>query len=257
MATVVFDIPKGICPPPFEIGTLGAFFQPATAAEKKLVRSDERLVRELVSVLDRQLIAAVDTRSVAEFESVRRNVILRYVRALRALYDTVANLISDEVVGSIADSLISELGADLEKQRERFGDKLTDQAVFTLWTIRRIGILGREILSAGDAPIDKKKEDDQLLYEYNKASLWAQFHLDMLFAAVKFDRPVCEQIRETVCDGMRASVNAYVIMKDALSLRQLQAEENLPPPNLLWDKEDEQLLASSMRQRNAEPSSDR
>lgn len=254
MGATFLDIPKGACPPPSEIGTLGAFFQPSTASEKKLVRSDERLIGELVAVLDRQLIAAVDTHSVSEFKSVRDRVWPRYVRALRALHDTVINLVSDEMLKFISESVITGLAGDLEKQREsRFGEQLTDQSVFTLWTIQKIGTLKRQIASAGDLPSHKRPADNKLAHEYHITSLWAQFHLDVLFAAMKFDRPVCEPIRETICDGLRASVNAFVIMKDALSLRSSQNEETDSALILPWDDEDEQLLASSMRDMNAEP----
>lgn len=257
MGTVILDITRGACPPPSEIGALGAFFQSSPTSDKNLVRSDERLIRELVGVLDRQLIAAVDTRSVAEFETVRKNVMPRYVRSLRALYDTVINLVSEEMLQSISDAIIPELSNDLEKQREsRFGDKLTDQAVFTLWTIRKISALGRS-LDATEVPADKKQADNTLVFEYHAASLWAQFHLDVLFAAMKFDRPICEQTRETICDGLRASVNAFVIMKDARALRCSQNDEAAPDITLPWDAEDEQLLASSMRDLDADCSNDR
>lgn len=251
-SVAVLNIPKGVFPPPSEIGALGAFFQPSTTSEKQLVRSDERLIRELVGVLDRQLIAAVESRSVKEFNAVRRNVMPRYVRALRALQDTVINLVSVDMLESISEGIITELADTLEKQGEsRFGNKLTDQAVFTLWTVRKIGVIGREIVSAGSVPADKKAADHALLQEYHDSSLWAQFHLDVLFAAMKFDRPICEQIRESICEGLRAAVNAYVIMRDALSLRCPETTETLPALVLPWDEEDERLLASSMRDRNA------
>jgi hypothetical protein len=248
MGIAVYEIPKGVCPPPSEIGTLGAFFQPSTTSEKKLVQSDERLVRELVNVLDRQLIAAVEARSVREFCSVRDNVFLRYVRSLRALRDTVSNLVSDDVLEFISDSVMPGLTDDLEKQRDRFGEKLTDQAIFTLWTVQKIRALGHEIADVGSVSDDKKVKDNALMYEYHAASVWAQFHLDVLFAAMKFDRAICDEIRETICDGLRASVNAYAIMKDALALRYAAAVEDNVSPNVLpWDAEDEQLLASSMK----------
>ncbi len=256
MGTGILEIAKGVClPPPSEIGALGAFFQPSPTSQKKLVRSDELLIRELIGVLDRQLIAAVDTRSVLEFESVRKNVFPRYIRSLRALYDTVINLVTEEMLQYFSDAIISGLSTDLEKQREsRFGDKLTEQAVFTLWTIQKISALGREIREAGDVPADKRQADNALLFEYHANSLWAQFHLDILFTAMKFDRPICEPIRETICDGLRTSVNAYVIMKDSLSLRSPKSEETAPAIVLPWDKEDEQLLASSMRDLDADSS---
>lgn len=259
MGTVaIHDIPKGLFPPPSEIGALGAFFQPSRTSEKQLVRPDERLIRELVGVLDRQLIAAIETRSKSEFQSVRRDVMPRYVRALRALQDTVINLVSSEMLEAISSGIVAELADTLEKQGEsRFGNRLTDQAVFTLWTIRKIGVLGREIISAGNVPADKKESDHALLYEYHNSSLWAQFHLDILFAAIKFDRPICEQVRETICDGLRASVNAYVIMKDALSLRSPKGEEIASALSLPWDEEDEKLLASSMRDMHDDSSDQR
>jgi hypothetical protein len=260
MGTAVLEIQREASPPPSDVGALGAFLQPSPTVEEKLVRSDERLLRELVGVLDRQLLAAIDARSVSEFCSVRKNVMPRYVRGLRALQDTAINLVSLELVDSLSSVIFLELVETLEKQGvPRFGPKLAEQAVFTLWTVGRIRSLMQEIVRAGDAPSDKRATDRLLLSEYRADSLWAQFHLDMLFAAVRYDRPVCEQIRDTICDGLRAAVNAYVIMKDALALRSTQSSESeTAARNLPWDQEDEQLLASSMRDRNAaDPSGER
>jgi hypothetical protein len=246
------EIPKGVFPPPSEIGTLGAYFQPTPISQQKLVRSDERLIEELVRVLDRQLFAAVDTRSAAEFVEVRKRVMPRYVRGLRALQDTVSNLVSAQMLECISDSVAKELADDLETQRDsRFGEKLTDQAVFTLWTLRNIRALADEISKAGKPPEESRQSDNALRHEYFMACLWAQFHLDVLFAAVKFDRPICDEIRDEICDGLKAAVDAFVIMKDVLSLRQPKQEQDTTPLGLPWDKEDERLLDSSMRDRNA------
>ena len=254
MGTAVLEMPKEVCAPS-EVGTLGAFFQPSASPETTLKRSDERLIRELVSVLDRQLIAAVDTRSASEFAAIRKMIFPRYMRALRALQDTLSNLVCGEIFEDISDSMMADLSADLEKQEQRIGRKLVEQSVFTLWTIRNIRSLAIEICKAGDAPEKDKATDTILLYEYHGASLWAQFHLDTVFAAIKFDRPLCEELREPICEGLRASVNAYAIMKDALYLRRPPVEqpalEGLP-----WDDEDNQLLDASMRDMNADLSDD-
>jgi hypothetical protein len=254
----ILDIPKGVVPPASGIGTLGAFFQPSPSCDSRLVRADERLIQELVAVLERQLIAAVEARSVAEFKAVRESVMPRYVRALRALNETVINLVSAESLESLTDKVSRELANDLEKQRDsRFGDKLTDQALFTLWTIRKIRALGREIARAGRAPEDKSLSDDKLRHEYRIVSLWAQFHLDVLFAAMKFDRPIFDETKETICEGLRAAVNAFVIMKDALALRHPTIPADAPTLILPWDEEDERLLASSMRDINVRPPDNR
>jgi hypothetical protein len=241
--SAVLEMPKGVCVTPSEIGTIGAFYEPTAASERKLIYSDQQLIRELVKVLDRQLLDLVDSRSPEEFEYARKRVWPRYVRALRALHDTASNLISDEVLAQISDSLLPSLAADLEKQEGALGSKLVEQSVFTLWMMPKIRTLAQEIVKAGDAP--DRAADNLLIDEYQSTSLWAQLHLDAIFAALKFDRPVRESIREPICNGLRAAVNAYAIMKDALYLRHPIVDEG-PLEALPWDAEDDELLASSI-----------
>lgn len=255
MGTAVLEMPKETSCTPSEVGALGAFFQPSVAPEAALKRSDERLVRDLVSVLDRQLLAAIDTRTPQEFNDVRGRVFIRYVRALRALEDTVSNLIPSEAYGEISGNATSQLAADLDNEVARFGEKLVEQSIFTLWTIRNIRALGVEICAAGDVAPDDRAADRTLLYEYHNFSLWAQFHLDIVFAAMKFERPIAEPVRESICDGLRAAVNAYAIMRDALYLRRPPIEQSCTNA-LPWDEEDDQLLDESMRDMNDDLSDD-
>jgi hypothetical protein len=253
MGTAVLAMPKGICAPCEigAIGTIGAFFEPPWAPADTLA-SDEKLIRELVGVLDKQLLKTLGARTNQEFDDVRQKTWPRYIRALRALQDTVSNVISAHQIARGAKEARARVEADLQKQRaSRFGEILTEQAVFTLWTLGKIRSLGKEISDAGDVSADKKQADGELVSQFCVSSLWAQFHLDMLVAAMKFDRPIAEDIRRPICDGLRAAVNAYVIMKDAIRLRQPHAEDVSPAVNLPWDEEDERLLASSMRDMNA------
>ncbi len=250
MGTAILGMPRGVSAP-CEIGTLGAFFDPSSAPTSTML-SDVNLIRELVNVLDKQLLETLCARTAQEFVDVRDKVWPKYIRALRALQDTVSNVISEREIDRVSKAAIIRVDADLEKQREsRFGDALTEQAVFTLWTLGKIRSLGKELQDAGDAPADKKQVDKDLVADFCVNSLWAQFHLDILIAAMKFDRPAPEEIRETVCDGLRAAVNAYVIMKEALRLRLPQMEELPFTSNLPWDEEDDSLLASSMKDLNA------
>src|SRR5271166_3101606 len=136
MGTAVLEMPKGVCAPA-EIGTIGAFYEPSVASEKKLVYSDQQLIRDLVNVLDKQLLDLVDSRSPDEFYHVRNKVWPRYIRALSALHDTAANLISDDELQQIADSIIANLSADLEKQEANLGTQLVEQSIFTLWMMQK------------------------------------------------------------------------------------------------------------------------
>jgi hypothetical protein len=242
------DMPQNV-QVPFEIGTLGAFFEPTPEREADLTGQQVRLIKELISVLDKQLLAVVNVRSKDDFRKVRDVVFPKYIRAIRALQDTMSNL--DDSSDHDTAAILSELTADLQKQTTRFGSAMTEQSLFTLWTIGKIRSLAGKIDALPDSNRDKNRE---LFHEYRLFSLWAQFHLDILFNAVKFDRPVSEELHEIICDGLKAAVNAYVIMKEALRLRQPRTDE--PSAVLPWDDEDERLLAASMRDVNADFSDD-
>lgn len=248
MQEALLEMPNEVCNS-FEVGALGALFEPSMTRETTLISSEESLIARLVSVLDRQLLAALECRTAAEFKLVREKVWPRYIRALRALSDTVSNLESDDEIELRGNEALSLISHDLEKQRgSRFGDKLIDQAMFTMWTLGKIRLLSREICSAGK-PCDSRA-DKALASDYHAHSLWAQFHMDCILTAIKFRRDVPAEIQETLCDGLRALVNAYVIMKAGLALRTKDINA-LPAVNLPWDEEDERLLASSMREINA------
>ena len=61
--------------------------------------------------------------------------------------------------------------------------------------------------------------DQKLNAEYQVCSLWAQFHLDSVIAAIKFKKVLGKEIQDVLCDGLRMTVNAYAVMKEALALR--------------------------------------
>jgi hypothetical protein len=245
----LLDMPQlGVAP--FVIGTVGALYEPSMVVETELVRADERLVRELLDMLNKQLLNVLEARSGEEFSNRREQVFPKYVRALRALSDTMSNLIPESDIEALAGEASTSLSSDLEKQRGVvFGNPLADQAVFTLWTLGKIRTLGRKIGAAGNVPTEKEGDDLLLLKEYRGASLWAQFHLDSTFAAMKFKKVLPADIQDVIHDGLRAVVNAYAVMREALSLR--TPAEEVPAIELPWTDEDELLLASSMRDINA------
>jgi hypothetical protein len=245
----LLDLPQGGVAP-FVVGTVGALYEPSMVVETELVRSDERLVRELISMLDRQLLSVLEARSAEEFSKRREEVFTKYVRALRALSDTMNNMIPESAMEFLSGEATNALSSDLEKQRGvALGAPLTNQAVFTLWTLGKIRSLGRRIYAAGNLPVESQGADLVLLKEYRLCSLWASFHLDVAFTAMKFKKLIPEDVQELLCDGLRSVVNAYAVMRESLSLR--TCAEEVPTSVVPWDEEDERLLASSMRDINA------
>lgn len=243
----ILDIPQPGCAP-FVVGTLGAAFEAQKDVECFLTRNDERLIRELGLMLNKQILAALDCRSAAEFVQVRAQVWPKYCRALRALSDTIRNMSSEHDIERLATAAMASFGVDLQKQRGvRFGDQLTDQAVFTLWTLGKIKSLAFSLVNPPSP--DLCGRDLQLCNEYRLCSLWAQFHMDVVVGATNFDKTIPEDVQSVVCDGLRTAVNAYAIMKEAYALRHPRVEQP-PATGLPWDEEDEQLLAASMRDLN-------
>jgi hypothetical protein len=243
------NMPESICPT-FEIGTLGAFFAESDSIQTNLVRSDEELIRKLVSVLENQLLAALEIRSISEFIKVRSETFPKYIRARRALWDTISNLASKSDLEEISKVSSLCLMEDLRKQRGvRFVDNLTDQAVFTLWTLEKVEALAKKTDEAGE-PRDKDA-DLKLNSEYQICALWTSLHLDILVAAIKFKKTIREDVQAVICEGLRTAVNVYAILRQAFLLR--TSQEKLSPSVVLpWDEEDEQLLAESMKDIHAD-----
>ncbi len=56
MQEALLEMPNEVCAS-FEVGALGALFEPSMTRETKLISYEESLIGKLVSVLDRQLLA--------------------------------------------------------------------------------------------------------------------------------------------------------------------------------------------------------
>lgn len=243
----VLGIPQPGCAP-FVVGTLGSAFEAPKDADCFLTRSDERLIRELGAMLDKQLVAALDARSASEFSQLRSQVWPKYCRALRALSDTIRNMAPDHEIDRATKAAMETYSEDLQKQRlVHFGEQLRDQAVFTLWTLGKIRTLSFSLV-APPAP-ELRGKDLELCNEYRLCSLWTQFHMDIVIQSIKLDKAIPDDVQELVREGLRTAVNAYAIMKEARALRHPRAEQP-PATGLPWDEEDEQLLAASMRDLN-------
>jgi hypothetical protein len=237
---------------PSIVGTLGAAFEPRIVdIQFPLSHPDERLFEGLVGQIDRQIAAVIDSRSVEEFDKRRDIAWPKYVRALRALSDTIRNFVPDEEYVAVSDKAFDEFQQDLEKVRGKsMTDALINQAQFTLWTLRRLRALGQAIDGAGSAP-ENRGADYRLNKDYRLFSLWSQFHMDVTLTAMHTNKEIPAQVQDVICDGLRAAVNAYAIGEEALALRtpvQTPQSEQVP---YVWDEEDEELLASSMRDLDA------
>lgn len=218
-------------------------------------RSDETLIRNLIKELDKTLLSAVEARTEVEFASAVEAAFPRYARALRALSDTMRNLFDNDEFANRSASASAVLVEAFEQSGAiHFGEKLTNQALFTLWTFDETRALALRIPQSKPLSGPAAERDKTLVMDYHCAALWGQFHLDCLVASLKFGLSIHEAIREPICEGMRTAVNAFAIVKEAYDLRfPISDQVEMRPP---WDEEDEELLAGSMQEQNAELSDD-
>lgn len=250
MGTAVLEMPTRL-DPPFVIGTLGALDASVSSDTTAIRRDDEKLIVQLIQVLDRQLLAFLDCRTAEECVAMRNAVWTHYVRASRALRDTVNNLVPENVLEILYASSHERIQNDIDQNRNvLFGDKVADQMEFTLWLVARMRVLAQHISAAG-APEDRDA-DLKLHSEFLLFMNWGQFHFDCVLAAMKFARHIREEVQEVICDGLRAWVNTSVIMEEALELRVPAIQQGqLPEGALPWDDEDQELLDSSMKDLDA------
>jgi hypothetical protein len=251
MGTATLQVPQGL--PRFEIGALGAL-DAATSGETSVIsRAGEALIRQLIEVVDKQLLEALCCRTVAEFIEVREKQWSDYIRASRALTDMIQILIPASAMDLLCAAAEGRIVEDLERSKNvLFGEGIAEQADFSMWIFHRMRAVAYQIGKSGpprDSDLDLKLNCDFRLY-----SMWGRFHYDCVLTAMKFERRIPDGIQESIVDGMRAWVNASTLAEQALELRLSPVEES-PEVELPWDEEDRELLDSSMRDLDAESAS--
>jgi hypothetical protein len=233
---------------PAELGELLAFVGlPSKRSAKDLSGAAEEAFKGITGIIDELLLRAISKRTHADFVATREAIFDDYAKTIRALSQLVRIAIPDRVIDRLVGESFSELESDLREQGTmRFGTTAKDQAIFTVWTLRRTSGLLARIHNAGPAPKELKEKDARLAAHFSFCAACAHFHLDCLITAIRLDKPIHPEILPDIIDGMRAAVNAYGLVRQGVDLR-------LPPSKepefsrLQWDSEDQELLDSSMR----------
>ncbi len=220
---------------------------PSKSAPRDISESAVEILNGIKNVLDGLLLQAIERRTAAEFDATREEVFSKYFSAVLSLSNLAQIVVPQATIQRLTWESFSETEADLREQGlSRFGETARDQAVFTVWTLRKINALLGRIVSAPPLPAEHKPLDKKLVNEFSFYSAWAQFHLDCLIASIRFDKPINPEILDEICDGLRGAVNAYGLIHQGVDLRESVAEP--PMQSYLWDEEDHELLNSSMRE---------
>jgi len=232
---------------PIGLGELRRFVGlPIKKSARQLSVSTEELFKGIASVAEELILRAIEKRTSEDFQAARKEVFGDYVRTIRILAELVDIVVPNSVIERLSGESFSELEADLRDQGTlRFGTTAKDQAIFTVWTMRRTSSLISKIAKCGPAPEESSELDTKLASEFLFYASWTRFHLDCLMTAIRLDKPIHPEVLPEIIDGLRAAVNAHGLIRRGVDLRVPRPEDPVIAP-VEWDEEDQELLDSSM-----------
>lgn len=112
-----------------------------------------------------------------------------------------------------------------------------------MWTLRKINDLAEKMqkISAKDG----FASDEENARKFASYALWSRFHIDCLVKAMRTGTPIFPEVVESIVDGLRAAVDAYGWIRQAVNDHTGVVQPDLPM--VPWEAEDEVLLSDSMR----------
>lgn len=219
---------------------------------KRLSPPADELVRSIVLVLDELTACALDKRTAAEFTSFRNEAFPKYFDATRSLSDLARIVIPLHVIHILNNESFSEMEADLrEHGSTAFGTAVRDQALFTVWTLRKISDICQKINESAKLTGNDLKADQDFSLQFAFYAVWTRFHFDCLAKSLRIKKPIYPEVLEVIIGGLRSAVDAYAWARRGLELRFPIVEQDLAPVE--WDEEEQALLAESTYDMLAEP----
>jgi hypothetical protein len=213
-----------------------------TERAAKKIGSGEELIRIIVAVIDDLVLRAVEKRSAEEFRRAREEVFPQYFEAMRAFGSLIRIVVPQHAMDRLISESLSELEADFrDLGPAAFGSDMANRGTFTVWTLRKIKDLAEEIGNLGPPP--GHKTDSEMAMKFAAYAVLSRFHVDCLVRSMRTGKPIYPEIREQIANGLRAAVDAYAWIRQAIDLRSPAQEPEIIIP---WEEEDDYLLADSM-----------
>src|SRR5258708_2157433 len=225
-------------------GALG-FLSSRSRKSRELSLPAGDVFKGVAAALDQLVIPVIETRTAVEFNAAATAAFPKYMALTLALSRVAHAIVPSEVVERMTREFICELETDFrDKALSAFGATARDQAMFTIWTLRKINDLLIRITSLKLENFNVK-EDRKFRSHFAIYALRGQFSLDCLNMALQLNRPIYPEVMTELIDGLRFMVNAYTWARRGLDLRLPQELPRLEA-QVPDDDEDEYLLLESM-----------
>lgn len=194
--------------------------------------------------VDQFLLEVLEARTKAEYQQVFARVFPNYFRITLTVSGFAQAVIPQEIVNRMARESVCEMEADFrDKGLVAFGADVKQQAIFTVWTLRKISDL---LIQIATTKPRNRKEDAEFSTQFTFSALWAKFSLDCLLMSLRSNHPVYPEVMEELTDGLRSMVNAYAWARRGLELRAPEGE-HLPEVPTIDDDESRDLLHAAMQ----------
>lgn len=215
------------------------------SARQQLSGTIDDVVKAVAVLVERMISSATERRTAEEFRAAVQESFPVYFRAIVSLSVLLQATVSRQAMESLVSESLSELEADFrDHAMAAFGADMRDQAIFTIWTLRKINDLANIIVAAGKVAEVHKKQDAEFADHYLQHALRARFHIDCLTSSMHTKKAIYPDILGEISDGLRSAVDAYAWIRQAVNLYAPQVEPDLP--SLEPDDEDKELLHESM-----------
>jgi hypothetical protein len=225
---------------------------PSKRTTKQLSGSADELVKNITTIIDQMLTGAIEKRTAAEFNAAWTEVLPNYARVMGALGALSKALIPPLVLEQVTSDSLCEMEAEFRDHAvAAFGSAIRDQGLFTLWTLRKISDLSRQ-LSKPDLTEDEKHKDSEFSTAFIYHGLRMRFNLDCLLLAMRRHQPIYPEVLTAISDALRSAVDAYAWIRQCVDLRIKLEEPTLPFIEL--DDEDREFIDASARDMAAESS---
>lgn len=212
---------------------------------KQISGSAEELIRNISGMMENLVVSVIEKRTAAEFEASRASVFPQYLDAVLAFSSLIPILVPRQVIERLNREFFCELESDLrERGLTAFGAAVRDQAMFTVWTLRKISDFMSQIVVV---PVNVDKDKQRTVTELGRDCIYhairTRFHVHCLVSSMATDTPIHRDVMSLMMDGLRSVVNAFGLARRMLDLVIPQSAPEITDVD--WDEEDRELLAEA------------
>ncbi len=169
---------------------LPAVLAEGSATKQQITAAGAATMGAVYAALESLVSLAFQRRTIDEFVTARIEIYPVYYQAVLALPPVMKLVIPETTLDIFVRESFCEMEADLrERGLTFFGSAVRDQALFTVWTLRKItdmfGQIPRE-----KTMVEINGEIGKLLKQFTEYGVWTRFHLHCLVTSMRTNKPI-------------------------------------------------------------------